>query len=317
LWTINKADLKQEWKMTNTNLVATDKVFSGNINSLVPLDVNQPAEAKTQQLNYTRLKLNWQTISRQKIAPAYKFGSATKMPLVRNSLINEAYAEMYFSDPGTFKWAGLAAFASHSIGLNMQTLRDVSVASKSTVFLSFGTALPVWYLSSQVNKLFDELAHGNKLIFADMYWQHLAYRDGGIEELEKIYLQGDLPEKIFRVWQMLDEGKKTQNQDLIWQANIDLLEREQKDIIQPALYDQPGSELIWKLISGTHNTLGLLVYSPVPEETKLFRDVIPNGNLANSKERWDWCIKSIMPAWRSYETKNQNKVKALLKSITA
>jgi hypothetical protein len=304
--------------MSNTNLVGTDKIFTGSINNLVPLVINQPAEVKTQseQLNYTRLKLNWLTRAKQKIAPAYKIRSATKMPLVRNTLINQAYAEMYFSDPDTFKWAGLATFASHSIGLNMQTLRDVSMVSTSTMIMSLGTALPVWFLSSQVNNLFDGLAHGNKLIFADMYWQHLAYREAGIEELEKIYQQNDLPENIFRVWQMLDEGKKTQNQDLIWQANIDLLEREQKDIIQPALYDAEDSALIWKLISGTHNTLGLLVYSPVPEETRLFRDVVPNGNLASSKDRWEWCTEGIMPAWKAYETKNQNKVKALLKSIT-
>jgi hypothetical protein len=310
--------------MSNTNQVATEQGQSSNIfaqdrvvpeglQTLVPLVIERPADLKAED----RLKLKWLKLARNKIAPAYKVRSATKMPLVRNRLINQAYAEMYFSDPGTFKWAGLAAFASHSIGSNMETLLDVSFFSTATLWMSFGTAWPILPLSSEVKKLFQGLADGNKLIFADMYWQHLAYRESGIEELERIYLQGDLDGKVFRAWQMLDKGKKTNNQELIWQANIDLLEREQKVIIQAALYDVPGNQMIWKLISFTHSTLRILVYSPVPEETELFQDCVPGGNLANVKDRWEWCIKGIMPAWRAYETNNQKKVKALLKSITA
>jgi len=290
-------------EVTNTNLTSTTKPV---------VTVAQPAPVET-----TRLKLKWLKLARNKIAPAYKISNPEKMALLRNKYINRAYAEVYFSEPQTFKWAGLAVFASHSIGEKLELLRRCSQVSNSTVLLSFGTALPVWYLSSQLDYLFEAVARGNKAIFADIYWQHLAYMQGGIEELARVHAQGELKEQVFRAWQLLDEGKKTQNADLIWKANIDILEYEQKVVIQPILYQGEKNQTLWSLISKTDSALRFLVTSPVPEETRLFGDSIPNGNLAKITHRWKWCTDFIMPGWQEYETKNPQKVKHLIKSVTA
>jgi len=302
--------------MSSATLVAPEPVQTVFSASAELEDITLTPPALTTQPE-TRLKSKWLKLAKSKIAKAYKIRSVEKMYLVRNKLINRAYAEMYFSDPDTFKWSGLAVFASHSIGKKLELLQSVSRISLSTLLLSFGTALPMWLASSQLKYLHKVVAQGNLDIYMDIFWVHLAYREGGIEELEKIYQQGDLPLQVFRGWQKLDEGKKTQNQDLIWEANVDLLRHEQEDIIQPVLYDGKQNELLWETISITHGIFGTLVASPVPEETRSFRDCMPGANLAIFEDRWQWCTEDIMPRWRVYQTKYPQKVVAKIKSLIA
>jgi hypothetical protein len=279
----------------------------------VEVAVPQPQSA----LDAPKLKTKWEKIAYSKIAPAYKITSKVKMPLVRNKLINRAYVELYESDPATFKWAGLAVFASHSIGVKLELLRTVSIASKAALVASFGTALSAWYLNSQLDYLYKAVSLGNKMIFTDIYWQHLAYRDGGIEELERIHQQGDLSTDLLRAWQLLDQGKKAQDEEIIWKANIDLLYHEQHNVVHPILYGGEKNTALWKKISKADDILDALMTSPVPFETKLFRDCVPNGNLANFTERWKWCTESIMPRWREFETSEPQTVKLLHKKIVS
>ncbi|NWJ44569.1 MAG: DUF2515 family protein [Chloroflexi bacterium] len=292
--------------MTNS-ILAEKEITEIELNNNVPVE-------QTEEPPY---KQKWVRLANSKVAKAYKNRPALDIPLARNKLINKAYAEMYLSDPATFKWAGLASFASRNVGEKMELLRNLSKASVGTLIASFGTALPLYLISSEIKYLYKAVSEGNKLIFTDMYWQHLAYRDAGLEELERIYLQGGLPEKAIKAWRLLDEGKKTGNQDMIWQANIDILQREQWDIVHPALYAGKRNEDLWELISTSHNLTGVLITSPVPGVEKRFKDCVPNANLAKLKDRWKWCTDFIMPDWKAFETKYPKKVELLLKKIAA
>jgi len=290
--------------------------------SLEPLALETLLKATTTvatavEAGETRHKDKWMKIAKGNIAKAYKIKDPVKMPLARNKLINKAYAEIYFSDPDTFKWAGLAVFASHAVGKKMEWLRQITNASSTALIASFGTALPIWLLTPQLKYLYKAVGIGNREIYMDIYWQHVAYKEAGIEELEKIYAQGDITENVLHAWQMLDEGKRTQNQDLIWQANIDILEHEQKIVIQPLLYNGARNKNLWQAISMGDDLLRLLITSPVPEEPKTFRDCMPNSNLADVDARWEWCTKNIMTDWKAYQTKYPNRVKAFINKAIA
>jgi hypothetical protein len=104
---------------------------------------------------------------------------------------------------------------------------------------------------------------------------------------------------------------------MIWQANVDILEHEQRDIVHPVLYNGAKNEALWKLISKSDDTLDILINSPVPGEARQFRDCLPNGNLARFEDRWKWCTEHIMPAWKELETRHPQRVRTLIKNITA
>ncbi len=85
-------------------------------------------------------KAVWVQAAWEQIAPAYA-GPAHQIPFRRNKLINRAYAEMYQSDPVVLKWAGMAAFASHSAGSKMGLLRLGCQSDKAAKMLSGGVAM--------------------------------------------------------------------------------------------------------------------------------------------------------------------------------
>jgi hypothetical protein len=265
----------------------------------------------------TRYKTKWSQMAWSKIERAYKVKNKELMPLVRNRLINRAYAEIYLKDREAFKWAGLAVFASHLIGDRMRLLRELSGYSTATLFASFGTALPVWLAKGEVNYLYKAVALGNLKIYMDIYWQHLAYHYGGIEEIKRCHSQGDITDKVLAAWVLLDEGKKTGNKEQIQKANVDILEYEQKVVVQPLLYAGDRNQRLWELATITHKLSGILLTSPVPGEKRGFRDCVPNGNIGNSVDRWKWCTEHIMPNWYVYESKYPKRVEILLRKVTA
>ncbi len=257
-------------------------------------------------------KTKWVEQAYGKIAAAEKASSVEKIPLERNKLINKAYAEMYLSNPAIFKWAGMAAFASQSAGKKMAQIQLGYFAELTAQIVRPVLGLPLTLAAKNCEYLFGMVALGNKAIYEDLYWQHLAYREGGIEELEAIYREGDLPVGILTAWQQIDTGAKTDNQELIWAGNTSLLMHEQKYIIQPVLYAGKLNLALWKLISLVHSLSGLLLTSPVPGGALDFRDAVPGGNLANFADRWQWCIETILPVWRKLQTNDPAQVQGLL-----
>jgi hypothetical protein len=279
---------------------------------------NYSEEAKnrtTAKIINIRRKERWVQEAAAKIAEADKIKNMNKASRVRNRLINRAYAEMYLNDPQAFKWAGLAGFASRSAGSKLGLLREGSCLGVPAFSVSPMLAMVLWLSAASCDYLYDRVSRGNRAIYEDIYWQHLAYRAGGIEELTKICEQGDLPEELLAAWKLVDQGKKTGDIELIWQGNTALLEYEQREIIQPILYEGGVNRPLWKLISLVDKFVGLLITSPVPEEEQLFRDHLPKGDLGDFQDRWNWCTESIFPGWRSFEAENPDKVKTLLAKL--
>ena len=101
----------------------------------------------------------------------------------RNLEISSRYAWIYKFLPACFKWAGMAAFASHHVRLALFPLRlDRDRAGYVDIPHSLGRRKVL--LMADVNTIRET----NNAIFDDIFWVHLAYTtaDDGIECLRAL-----------------------------------------------------------------------------------------------------------------------------------
>lgn len=232
----------------------------------------------------------------KKIADA---GSGT---LVRNKAISKAYAEMYRSDPATFKWAGMAALASCKVGAGMKEARAAQSGWKKVA----GSLVDI-----DGKELETALKTGNDAVFEDIYWQFEAYKTCGIAEIEKAFRAHELEEDAYQAWLNIDKGKKTHDETLIWQGNEMLLKHEQKKILQEKVYDK--NRKLWKNVSDIGSRYQE-IESPIPGD-KSFQKFQKNRNIGNFDHRWNWIEDSMLPSWKEAD-KNPNEVLEKLKPCT-
>jgi hypothetical protein len=93
---------------------------------------------------------------------------------------------------------------------------------------------------------------------------------------------------------------------LIWQGNTALLYFEQKEVLQPQVYDR--NRALWKEVSGW-------IPSPIPGHRETFGDFSRDGNIGVFEERWEWIERSMLPRWRALADTQPACVKQLLQSL--
>jgi hypothetical protein len=212
-----------------------------------------------------------------------------------NRRITAAYAEMYLRNPSKFLWAGMAAFASREVGKGMgqaQTLQEQAGTGLGAVALLGGMPTGA--------ELKEALAIGNLYVYRDMYWQHLAYSQGGLEEMRRLRDQNELSASCYEAWEKIDRGN-------VWEGNRLLLKWEQENTLQKAVYDRfPDA---FKKLSSLARYIPSLLESPIPGDGNSFTKVVPNGNLGVFADRWKWIEQSMLPAWRKLADGNPNEVR--------
>jgi len=251
-------------------------------------------------LQEVRGRKHWEDQARKLLGPPREvrnFAEISEMLLQRNRIITAAYAEMFLSNPDVFRWAGMAAYASYSVGTGMNLCQGAIVDTNGIV--AFGKLLTG--APTEV-ETFEFLANGNLAVFKDIYWQHLAYRHGGFAEIQGIFDAGDLPKRLYDAWKKIDDGTKSGNADLVWQGNKELLEYEQLVTLQKQIYAKHRKAAKF---------IGALTRSPIPgdHEKGRFSKYNPNGDLGNPKDRWDWISNSMLPAYRRLVEGDLDRVK--------
>jgi len=224
----------------------------------------------------------------------------TTTTLQMNQRITQAYAQMYLSNPQVFKWAGMAAFASKEVGMGERQAEALA-----------GSDLP-WIpglTDISGTKLEAELAQGNLGVFSDIYWQHLAYQDGGIGALKQALDAHELDRTAFDAWQTIDRGQSTGNQDLVWQGNASLLRYEQQNVLQPSIYDSDRST--WQKMSSWPISWVQHIESPIPGDNMSFNNYKGGGDIGNFDDRWRWISESMLPAWKRLDSNPQQAVPAI------
>ena len=102
-------------------------------------------------------------------------------------------------DPIAFTWFGMATYASYGVG---QGLNDLATA------LNYLPGLTIMGENSKT--LFAILGTGNREIFLDVAWVALAYKKGGMKELE--LHKNAIDSTAYQGWVALD--KATQEKDI-------------------------------------------------------------------------------------------------------
>lgn len=255
--------------------------------------VAAPANRPSQRIGISPLPVNpcgEANSSDQKLANYWK-GEANKYLFkdtskdIKNQSITCAYANIYLKDTKKFKWAGLAALVSGNIGKEEFEKR--------------------W--KPNITGLMDDLLKGNRAVFDDLFWQHLAFDEKGISEIEKLYCQNALSKSEYLAWKRIAEGGE-------WQGNKKLLYHEQKDVLQPILYsNHPISWWGADTWGGILINWGNVLKSPVPGDSQTFDSGLTKS-IGNFEDRWHWIENHILPKWEEFEENKANKG-ALMKAL--
>lgn len=252
-----------------------------------------PAATSTPQAGVD-LRAQWQARANRRIEFVPSNPADRLAVIKRNEYVTAAYADMYLRDPAVYKWAGMAALTSAAVGRGMYMMRYLRQSHMASVVGLFGR---------EVAEISYTLGVGNLAVFEDIYWQHMAYDRGGLAELRQVYRAGRLDRQVMQSWEQIDEGRRTNDQALIWQGNRGLLYYEQKQVLQPAVYD--GSEALWKAVSGW-------IISPIPGHNETIEAYEPGANIGIFEERWRWIERSMLPAWRRLAENHPERVESRL-----
>jgi hypothetical protein len=162
----------------------------------------------------------------------------------RNLEISSRYAWIYKLLPACLKWAGMAAFASHHVRLALFPFRlDTDRTGYVDIPHSLGRQKAL--LLEDVNTIRET----NNAIFDDIFWVHLAYgtAEDGIARLRALLGAEPHYAPVLAGFEAIDQGRRVLEDgtasaearrtadDLIWEGNVQLLEHEQRALVQPNL----------------------------------------------------------------------------------
>jgi hypothetical protein len=178
----------------------------------------------------------WKQKAQQKLAA---FPPKTVDDVINNNKkISAFYASMFKTDRNAFLWFGMGAYASYGVG---QGLAETAWAARNFPGLDvFGNTTP---------DIFAILGRGNLMIFLDLAWIAIAYREGGgIKELER--LKWAIDPDVYLGWVEMDAARKERNQvkklDLALKATERIIRREQK-VLQGVLDSVNDKKMIRQL----------------------------------------------------------------------
>jgi hypothetical protein len=166
----------------------------------------------------------------------------------RNQDISARYACWYIDHPRIFKWAGLAAFASHRIGILLAAydLRtEVGDTFHGDDRISTARQRPPGVHDPHEGlrgDVLEQLRRTNNLVYEDIGWAHASYIEKhGVAEIETKLGRDPSHDLMLTGFRKIETGEKllssdpTTATDQIWEGNRLLLEHEQRNVIQPQL----------------------------------------------------------------------------------
>jgi hypothetical protein len=155
-------------------------------------------------------------------------------------------------------------------------------------------------------------------IFDDLAWQHEAYIQGGLVEIQRLAGAGEFAAHdgfsdataCVAAWTMID-----QDDDGVWSGNLELFRREQLVTIPPGYRKLEGQFAVSTVMT-------YMAQSPHPWG-RSFDDYFhqtPLGGryVTNDRDRWDWMSNEVLPTWRrAGESKRQALIRKSLEDLVA
>ena len=236
----------------------------------------------------------------------------------RNVEISSRYAWMYRLMPA-FKWAGMAAIASHHVRLALFPFR-LDTDHTGYVDIPHSLVRPRLLLMEDVNTI----RMTNNAIFDDIFWVHFAYlcADDGIECLRALLRAERHYAPILSGFEAIDEGRRVLEdrtasaearstaEDLIWRGNIQLLEHEQRALVQPN-FDRLSCAFARLISIGSATTFevrgirrDVAYFSPFYLSS--LPRAVPHGlpawpRITRFDDRWRWVVTSVVPRFRRFD----------------
>ena len=253
----------------------------------------------------------------------------------RNVEISSRYAWIYKALPSCLKWAGMAAIASHHVRLALFPLRlDTDRTGYVDIPHSLGRRR---LLLADV----DTIRATNNAIFNDIFWVHLAYvtAEDGIQRLRTL-LHGQ-PEyaPVLAGFEVIDRGRRVLEDvsasaqerrwadDLIWVGNVQLLEHEQRALVQPH-FDHLSCAFA-RLVSlgaatnfevrGRRGELAYFTSFYLYSFTRGVPYVLRASSwprITRYDDRWRWIATSVVPHFRKFDADMRRVDASLLRIFT-
>jgi hypothetical protein len=238
----------------------------------------------------------------------------------RNMEISSRYAWIYELMPTCFKWAAMAAIASHHVRLALFPLRlDTDRADHGDIPQSLVHRRAL--LIDDVNTIRST----NNAIFDDIFWVHLAYvsADDGIERLRTLLRAEHHYAPVLAGFESIDQGRhvlqdrtapagaRRTAEDLIWQGNVQLLEHEQRALVQPN-FDRLSSTFARLISIGSATTFEVHgIRQEVAYFTSFYLSSLPRAvrhgrwgrswpRITRFEDRWRWVSMSVVPRFRRF-----------------
>ena len=235
--------------------------------------------------------------------------------------ISSRYAWIYKLQPACFKWAAMAAIASHHVRLALFPLRlDTDRTGYLDITHSLGRRRVL--LTEDVNTI----RATNNAIFDDIFWVHLAYvtADDGIERLRALLRAERHYAPILSGFEAIDQGRRVLEDatasaaarrtadDLIWAGNLQLLEHEQRALVQPN-FDLLSCAFARLVSIGSATSFEVRgVRHEVAYFTSFYLYSLTRGiphavraqawpRITRFDDRWRWLVTSVVPRFRRFD----------------
>ncbi len=243
----------------------------------------------------------------------------------RNMEISSRYAWMNELLPACFKWAAMAAIASHHVRLALYPLR-LDTERHGYVETLHSLFRRRVLLIEDVNTIRST----NNAIFDDIFWAHLAYvtADDGIERLRALLHSDNHYAPVLAGFEAIDRGRRVLEnhaasagdrrvaEDLIWDGNIQLLEHEQRALVQPN-FDRLSSAFARLISIGSATTFEVRgVRRDLAYFTSFYLSSLPQAvwhgrwghgwpRITRFDDRWRWVSMSVVPRFRKFDADSQ------------
>lgn len=251
----------------------------------------------------------WKTYTEQMLPPEANV-------IERNHAITSIYANLYWSNRELFKWAGMAAFASHHVGFGL-----LPFLTKPVKLLDIKTSCTIRGLINDLNLI----RHLNNRIFDDIGWTHFAYQEHGIELLRELMTKHPHYEKVLEAFELLETGRQLADagQTQIWTSNIQLLKHEQAYVVQPVFnrlgatfqnlltfcasvdFSPSRTKTNWRY----HSSFIAYMYL---YKKQMMLNTTSFPNLTIFPQRWGWLEEKVVENWRQNE-QNDDKLEQKFK----
>ena len=228
---------------------------------------------------------------------------------------------MYELQPACFKWAAMAAIASHHVRLALFPLR-LDADRTGYVNIPHSLGRPKLLLTGDVNTI----RATNNAIFNDLFWVHFAYvtAEDGIERLRALLQAEHHYAPVLAGFEAIDQGRRVledetasaearqRADDLIWEGNVALLEHEQCALVQPN-FDRLSYSSAWLVAIGSATSFEAHgVRQEIADFTSFYLYSLTRGlphalharkwpRITRFDDRWRWLVTSVVPRFRRFD----------------